>query len=186
MSEPLIEREQVVEALRRVGDKVYRHGKRADVFVFGGAAMVLAYKVRPATRDVDAIFEPDDEVRQAAIEVAAEMDLPRYWLNNQGSSYVSALRGDLHPIILDEPGIRVMAASKELALAMKLGSARREQDLPDIRWLMSELGISALDDARRIHARFYPEEQLKERAVMLIEDILQEEGGGPPKPKQPA
>ena len=59
MSEPLFEREQIMDALKRVGEKVYLRGKRADIFVFGGAAMVIAYQARPATRDVDAVFEPD-------------------------------------------------------------------------------------------------------------------------------
>lgn len=174
MSEPLMAREQILDALRRVGQKVYGRGKRADVFIFGGAVMVLAYKARPATRDVDAVFEPDDEVLTAAQEVAAELGLPRYWLNNQGSSYLSELRGESNPVILDEPGIRVMGASKELALAMKLGSARREQDTDDIRWLMAELNIVNLDEARSIFARFYPGDELKDRAALLVEDILNE------------
>lgn len=165
-------REVILDALRRVGKKVYARGKRADVFVFGGAVMVLAYKARPATRDVDAVFEPDDEVLTAAEEVAAELGLPRYWLNNQGSSYLSSLRGESNPVILDEPGIRVMGASKELALAMKLGSARREQDTEDIRWLLGELNIVHLDTARGIFARYYPGEEFKDRAVLLVEDIL--------------
>ena len=180
MSEPLMVREQILDALRRVGKKVFARGKRADVFVFGGAVMVLAYNARPATRDVDAVFEPDDEVLTAAHEVAAELGLPRYWLNNQGSSYLSPLRGESNPVILDEPGIRVMGASKELALAMKLGSARREQDFDDIQWLLSELNVATLDQARGIFARFYPGEQLKDRAALLVEDIL-DERDTPPK-----
>ncbi|HEY8740874.1 MAG TPA: DUF6036 family nucleotidyltransferase [Candidatus Dormibacteraeota bacterium] len=169
-------REQILDALRRVGKRVYERGKRADVFVFGGAVMVLAYQARPATRDVDAVFEPDDEVLRAAAEVAAELGLPRYWLNNQGSSYLSSLRGESSPVILDEPGIRVMGASKDLALAMKLGSARREQDIEDIRWLLRELKVASLEEARGIFARFYPGEKLKDRAVLLVEDILEMNG----------
>ncbi len=172
MSEPLMARDQILDALRLLGEKVLRRGKRADVFIFGGAVMVLAYQARPATRDVDAVFEPDTEVVAAAAEVAAELGLPRYWLNNQGSSYLSPLRGEGNPVILDDPGIRVMGASKELALAMKLGSARREQDMEDIRWLLGELKITGLDQARGVFSRFYPAEQLKERATMLVEDIL--------------
>ncbi|MGI8608570.1 MAG: DUF6036 family nucleotidyltransferase [Candidatus Dormibacteria bacterium] len=172
MPEPLMGRQEMIDALRRVGEKVFRKGRRADVFVFGGAAMVMAYQARPSTRDVDAVFEPDDEVQAAALEVAEEMGLPRYWLNNQGSSYLSSVRGDMHPVLLDEPGIRVMGTSKELALAMKLGSARREQDLADIRWLLDQLGITTVDQARQIFLRFYPGEALKDRAVLLLEDVL--------------
>jgi hypothetical protein len=51
------------------------------VHVFGGAAMVLAFNAREATRDVDALFEPDSQVIAAAHEVAKELRLPKSWLN---------------------------------------------------------------------------------------------------------
>ena len=56
--------------------------------MFGGAAMALAYDSRRATRDVDALFKPHGIVHDEALAVAAELGLPRWWLNEQASSYV--------------------------------------------------------------------------------------------------
>jgi hypothetical protein len=57
-SDPLLDREAMERALRLLGDRLVRRGLVADVYVFGGAAMALAYDARRATRDIDAVFEP--------------------------------------------------------------------------------------------------------------------------------
>ncbi|MFI5063464.1 MAG: hypothetical protein ACHP9Z_05745 [Streptosporangiales bacterium] len=86
---PLLDRAGIEEAFRRLGDRLARRGVVADLYVFGGAAMALAYDSGRATRDVDALFEPQGIVLEEALAVAAELDLPRWWLNEQASSYVA-------------------------------------------------------------------------------------------------
>jgi hypothetical protein len=51
--------------------------------------MVLAFKTRARTKDVDAIFHPPHEIREAARLVQAEMDLPEGWLNDGAKAFVS-------------------------------------------------------------------------------------------------
>jgi hypothetical protein len=53
-TDPLLDRRAIEEAFRRLGDRLARRGIVADVYVFGGAAMALAYDARRATRDVAA------------------------------------------------------------------------------------------------------------------------------------
>ena len=69
----------------------------ADLSVFGGAAMALAYGSRRVTRDVDALFEPHGVVHDEALAVAAELGLPRWRLNEQDSSYVAPVAIPQHP-----------------------------------------------------------------------------------------
>jgi hypothetical protein len=40
---PLLDREGIEEAFRRLGDRLAKRGVVADIYVFGGAAMALAY-----------------------------------------------------------------------------------------------------------------------------------------------
>ncbi len=51
MSEPtpLLDRKGIEEAFRRLGDRLAKRGVVADIYVFGGAAMALAYDSRRAT-----------------------------------------------------------------------------------------------------------------------------------------
>jgi hypothetical protein len=51
--------------------------------------MALAYDSRRATRVVDALFKPHGIVHDDALAVAAELGLPRWWLNEQASAYVA-------------------------------------------------------------------------------------------------
>ncbi len=59
------------------------------MYVFGGAAMALAYDARRATRDIDAVFQPHGIVLDEARAVGDEMGLPGWWLNEQASVYVA-------------------------------------------------------------------------------------------------
>jgi hypothetical protein len=61
--DPLLDREAITQALRQLGDRLARRGLVADVYVFGGAAMALAYDARRATRDIDAVFKPSLRLR---------------------------------------------------------------------------------------------------------------------------
>jgi hypothetical protein len=40
---PLLDRQAIEDAFRRLGDRLARRGVVADIYVFGGAAMALAY-----------------------------------------------------------------------------------------------------------------------------------------------
>jgi hypothetical protein len=89
MSEPTLDRSALEHAFRLLGDRLARRGVVADLYVFGGAAMALAYDARRSTRDIDAVFEPHGIVLQEAEAVARELGLPRWWLNEQASAYVA-------------------------------------------------------------------------------------------------
>ncbi|WFE31561.1 DUF6036 family nucleotidyltransferase [Micromonospora sp. WMMD975] len=55
--DPLLDRAAIEDAFRRLGDRLAKRGVVADLYVFGGAAMALAYDARRATRDIDAVFQ---------------------------------------------------------------------------------------------------------------------------------
>lgn len=52
----ILDRAAVEDALRRLGERLARRGVVADRYVFGGAAMALAYDARRSTRDIDAVL----------------------------------------------------------------------------------------------------------------------------------
>ena len=108
---PLLDREGIEEAFRRLGDRLAKRGVVADIYVFGGAAMALAYDSRRATRDVDALFKPHGIVLEEAQAVAAELGLPNWWLNEQASSYAAPSGDPSASSVFDHPGLRVFAAS---------------------------------------------------------------------------
>ena len=89
--------------------------------------MVLAFKARPSTRDVAAVFKRKNEVYKAAAQVAREQDLPDAWLNDGAKKFLG--EPDRRPLpILDLPGVRLMAGSPEYLLAMKVLADRSDRD----------------------------------------------------------
>jgi hypothetical protein len=124
-TDPLLDRAAIEDAFRRLGERLARRGVVADLYVFGGAAMALAYDARRSTRDIDAVFHPHGVVLDEARAVAHELGLPHWWLNEQDSAYVARGGDPAARRIFDHPGLRVSAASPEHLLAMKVLAARR-------------------------------------------------------------
>lgn len=172
-SNPLLDRELLERAFGLLGDKLRRRGVVGELHVFGGAAMVLAFDARAATRDVDALFEPDGPVLDAAREVAAELELPRSWLNNQAGSYVSGWAGRGTPVY-DHPHLRVMTTPAKHLLAMKVRAARSVRDADDIRLLLDTLQLDTLEEIVELVERYFPDEPLSARSRLLVEDLLAE------------
>ena len=88
-------------------------------------------------------------------EIAAERGWPSTWLNEQATSYMP--RGTDHEsrVVFDHPALRVLAASPEHLLAMKVMAARR-MDVEDTLKLLEQAGASSMDEALEIINRVVP------------------------------
>lgn len=168
---PLLDHAAITDALRRLGDRLARRGVVADIYVFGGAAMALAYDARRSTRDIDAVFQPHGIVLEEARAVAAELGLPPWWLNEQASAYAAPGGDPDGPRIFDHPGLRVQAASPEHLLAMKVLAARR-RDTDDISFLIRRLGLATVQEVLTLCAEVFPEEPVPDRARLVLEDLF--------------
>jgi hypothetical protein len=172
--DPLLDRAAIEEAFRRLGDRLVRRGVVADIYVFGGAAMALAYDARRSTRDIDAVFKPHGIVLEEAWIVADELGLPRWWLNEQASSYVAPGGDAAAPRVFDHPGLRVSAASPDHLLAMKVLAARR-RDAEDISYLIKHLQLSNVAEVLTLCADVFPDEPVPDRARLVLEDLFDDE-----------
>ena len=117
-----------------------------------------------------------DAVRDAADHAARLLGLPRSWLNNQASGYVSRTPGR-GVLVVDHPHLRVVATNPEHLLAMKVRAARAVRDSDDIRVLIVHLNIVSLTEIRAVVRRYFPEEPLSARSLELVTDILREVRG---------
>jgi len=132
--DPLLDRHAIEDAFRRLGDRLAHRGVVADLYVFGGAAMALAYDARRSTRDIDAVFQPHGVVLEEARVVATELGLPSWWLNEQASAYV-ARRRDADDIRFLVKHLRLASADDVLALCTEIFP---EEPVPDRARLVLE------------------------------------------------
>lgn len=148
-------------------------GVRGEVYVVGGAVMCLAYGAREATQDVDALFLPARELREAAHRIAARTGVAEEWLNDAAKGWLSE-RGEWRAF-LDMANLRVMLAQPAYLLAMKclafrIGAEFRDEE--DIRYLLRLLDIARYDDAVDAIAKFYPRERFPAKTLYALEEIL--------------
>jgi hypothetical protein len=144
----LLDRARLERAFAALGDRLVQRGIVADVFVVGGAAMALAYDATRVTRDVDSLFVPHGIVLDEARNVARDLGLPPWWLNEQASVYISG-KDDLGKRrVFDHPGLRVTAASPRHIFAMK-ALAARTRDIDDLRLLADIIGVDSAEPQYR-------------------------------------
>ena len=167
----LLSRDLIEQIFRSLGERLARRGVVADLYVFGGAAMAVAYDSRRTTRDIDALFVPHGIVLEEARAVAQEFDLPAWWLNDQASVYVSRDKDNGARTVFSHPGLRVQAASPQQLLAMKVLSARR-RDVDDITLLVEHLGLTDPAEVLALCAKVFPGEPLPGRVDVLLDDVF--------------
>jgi hypothetical protein len=168
--EPLLTAEISRGAFVDLDRRLQRRRLTADVFVFCGAAMVLGFDARPATRDVDAIWQPHGAVLEEAWAVAADRGLPRSWLNEQAGSYLPAGARSGDAIAYHGAALRVTLASAELLLAMKVRASRRG-DLADIALLANRLALATASDVLGLAESVFGE-PVGDRQRMAVEDLF--------------
>ena len=77
-----ITRQEIIEALERLGQLAEARATKIELALVGGALMVLVYEARESTRDVDAVILAPREaslVRELAQAIAAERGWPEDW-----------------------------------------------------------------------------------------------------------
>lgn len=169
----LLTKQQIGELFSALSAELRKENAIGELYVVGGAVLCLALDARPATRDVDAYFEPSSVVRKAAARVAVLHDVPEAWLNDAAKGYLSST-GDYRPF-LELPNLRVMTASPEYLLAMKCLAFRlgaEFQDEADVRYLLRYLNIESYETAIEVIGRYYPKERFPQKAFYALEEIL--------------
>ncbi len=114
-----------------------------DVYLVGGAAIVLNFEYRASTIDIDAYFKNNQQINQAIDEVSKRLDLPKDWLNCDFMATPS-----YSPVIVNKAKlykafrkvIKVHLLEPKYLIAMKLKSSRPTGgDLDDVIKMIYEL-----------------------------------------------
>ncbi|HEY1003212.1 MAG TPA: hypothetical protein VGD83_26575, partial [Streptosporangiaceae bacterium] len=167
----LLDRVQLERAFTALGERLVQRGVVAYVFVVGGAPMALAYDATRVTRDVDSLFVPHGVVLEEAGNVARDLGLPPWWLNEQASVYISGKDDPGKRRVFDHPGLRVTAASPRHVFAMK-ALAARTRDIDDLRLLAGIIGVESAETALQICAEFFPGEEVPPRAAAVLRELF--------------
>jgi hypothetical protein len=165
-----MDRDEILAALTALAAELDRHGVSAEMYVVGGAAIALAFDERRSTRDVDAVFEPKSRVYEAAATVGEARGLPAGWLNDAVKGFLEGPDPAAAPV-LDLPGLRCLAASPQVLLALKVLAHRVGEDEDDVRLLAAELGLEQADQVFAVAERTFGD-RLDPAARFFVEQVF--------------
>ena len=167
MSELTIDR--VSALLQELGKRLVGRGIEGEIYVVGGAAMMLAYDRTRITRDIDAVGVPQAEIDAEVRAMAADhRDLDSDWLNARVLPLLPRGVDGERLQVLGGPGLTVNVASPSWMLAMKARAARGRRDLDDIWVLCQVLGLRAVDDVWAICDTVWGEDMIRDDVVDLV------------------
>ncbi|MBA2504740.1 MAG: hypothetical protein H0V29_02210 [Thermoleophilaceae bacterium] len=165
-----MDRAEIVAALTALGESLERRGVTGEMYVVGGAAIALAYDARRSTRDIDAVFEPKAVVYEAAVEIAERLSLPPGWLNDAVKGFLAGDDPEAAPV-LEVPGLRCLAASPRMLLALKVLAHRVGEDEDDVRLLAGELGIATAEEVVALSEDVFGD-RLDAAARFFVEELF--------------
>ena len=125
----MLSAKEIRELLVSLDEELRSRDVVGEIGLCGGAVMCLVFKARPATKDVDGIFEPTREMREAVAAVGRRRGIPEDWLNDAAKGFF--LSEPPRIAVLDRPNLRVWAPAADYMLAMKCVSCTESAAAPD-------------------------------------------------------
>ena len=173
-------REAILCALRKLSDELGKQGVTGEVCIFGGTVMVLAFTARLTTKDVDALFQPTQTIRELARRIADELHLPANWLNDGVKGFLSARHQTTAGNLPQFPHLRLTMPVPEYLLAMKCMAARiagtstEPSDVADIVFLIRHLRLRTAKDVLDLVGQYYPANRIPVKTQYLVEGLFDE------------
>lgn len=89
MKKEIFTRKKIIQLLKLLSQELEKRELKGEILIVGGSAMVIAFKARITTKDIDAIFEPKSKIYEISKEIAKNQDLPEDWLNDAVKGFMS-------------------------------------------------------------------------------------------------
>lgn len=176
----VLAREGILRALGSLSEELGKQGIIGELCLFDGTVMVLAFTARLSTKDVDALFQPAQSIREIARHIAAEQQLPEGWLNDGVKDFISTRHETTTGHLPQFPHLRLTMPVPEYLLAMKCMAARlggttgEASDIPDIVFLIRHLQFKSAQAVLEIVAQYYPENRIPVKTHYLVEGLFEE------------
>jgi Nucleotidyltransferase of unknown function (DUF6036) len=174
----LLSRSDILSAFEMLAQELDSTGatSKEEILVAGGAAVVVLYGTREATKDVDAFAASSTDssaLRRAAKRVASALDLPENWLNDGAKGYLNGVLPG--KVLLDRPSLLVRALAPQQLLAMKLSAWRDDMDIADAKVLLREFSGERAEVWGLVEPFLVPGRELKARYA--FDDLWEAERG---------
>lgn len=170
-------RDQIIKLLEELGERLDRRGIAIELYLVGGAAMLLGFDRLAVTHDLDARISPTGVIDEIVAEMASEhSDLPPNWLNDAVVPLLPRLDDARRWEALRVPGITVSVASAEHLLAMKVRAGRGVRDLQDIGVLCDILEFTRRQEVWQLCDQIWGEDMIRPEIRAEVDEFLTSRG----------
>lgn len=165
---------RILELLNKLNDELRRIDVKGDLYLVDGAVMCLAYDSRLSTHDLDGVFEPKSQIYECSKIVARDEGIEIDWLKDAVKGFLGNSQ-DFNPY-LEFTNLTVKIASAEYLLAMKVQSSRLDNnnEVSDIKFLLSLLKIRSVSEVEEIVGHYYDLKLIKPKCWYLVEELLED------------
>lgn len=165
-----VSKELFLEILECLDQKLEENRLELTLNLYGGTVMMACFDARPATKDVDALFETSPIIDNILADIAETYDLHKGWINQDIKEPLKNLKRENLKEIYRFKNLKVLAPSAEQMLAMKILSARPEpyRDFTDAEYLVKYLKIEKLEQIVEIFSKYIGKRYLGDRQKMFL------------------
>ena len=172
MSNIDLRKEDILEIFEYLNEMLKENQLHLDLTVYGGSIMTIVYDGRPATKDVDCIYNTANEVLLNNIlsNVKSAFCLQDEWLNSEVKEPLKyILKEDIETFKVYS-NLTILKPIPEQLLAMKVLAARPEpsKDFIDARLLCEDLEVTTKKHLIDIFRNYFSRTLLRERQLMFI------------------
>ena len=151
----LLSKEDILKYFEEINIHLKAADKQGEIIMCGGASLACIYNARNSTYDIDALFEPAEDIRKIISTIASDHDLNDDWLNDGVKGFLNEKM--TFSIYKEYSNLKVYSIDTECLLALKVTSARtNSKDMEDSIWLMKHLDIASFETVIDIVEKYIP------------------------------
>lgn len=165
-----VTKELFLEILEVLDEKLEENKLQLTLNIYDGTVMMACFDARPATKDIDALFETSPQIDNILKDIAETYELDKDWINQDIREPLKQIKNENLQKIYQFKNLKVYAPSAEQMLAMKILSARPEpyKDFADAELLIQYLGINTLEEVLTIFNKYIGRRFLGDRQKQFL------------------
>ena len=167
-----LDKKTILELFKYLNERLKENQLYLEITVYGGSIMTLLYDNRPATKDIDCIFNNNNEklFKNILNQTQFVFNLSNDWLNEDIKEPLTALIKEDKETYKNYSNLKILKPKKEQLLAMKVLASRAEpeKDFIDAALLCKDLNITTKKDLIDTISDYIPRELLGERQLKFI------------------
>ena len=180
LMEKLFTKKILLEIFDYLNDLLFDNKLYLELTVYGGSIMTLLYDNRPATKDIDSLFNTvnDELLKNIFKQIQDVYQLNNDWINDDVKGPIKTLIEEETIIYREYSNLTIVQPIPEQLLAMKVLAARAEpsKDFVDAYILCRDLNITEKNQLFDIVTKFIPRKALKERQLTFIKYLGEDLG----------